>query len=517
MPKKGSPASKPGTVVTRLSAAARSGLNRTSGVARRLPAASKSRVFGPARAERFRGVEPGVRDVDRRHRHRAGRGGGVGVDRVRRRVELRCARGVVVVLDPLDESGRGAGEAHDLDAGRHRGAQVRERGDRSREPGADVVAGIRRQDRAAWVRDPQVDVGGHPAQRLVPVQRDLDEAVGGYRRTEARAGVDTGPGVEVVQAAGVAIGALVALAGAVAGGGEVGDAGGLGAVDGLGDGAILEGRLAEIEDVIGDHVDPGGDQGVDRRGLADRAGGGAAREHDPVQPRRLVVDDLRHRPTLIDRVDGVVGEHDDVRIGGQVAACLRCVDAATDLVDRVGDHADVDPGAAGAEQADRLRDVVGRDARGGDRADVGAASHHGHDRLGESEGGAVGERVEGHPALEHAQRLGRGRLYRHARGFEPPGGAVEVAGDVDVDQRPAALDRDPGVAGGGDLGGVGGAQRIELAAELARVGCRMRGCRGRGEHRRSRDRNQSSPCPRPCPTSASPFVRRAEATAAGRR
>ena len=91
------------------------------------------------------------------------------------------------------------------------------------------------------------------AHRLVPLQRDLEEALSGT----------VGDGLDRVAAppkSWCSLGgreherALLALAGAVAGRGEVGDAVGPRVVDRLGDHAVLEERLVEVEDVVGDDV-----------------------------------------------------------------------------------------------------------------------------------------------------------------------------------------------------------------------------------------------------------------------
>ena len=101
----------------------------------------------------------------------------------------------------------------------------------------------------------------------------------GRLRGEARCGVRVGQGT------------------VVAGGGEIGDSLGLHAIDGLGNYSVLEERLVEINDVVGDHLGTGGRQLADAVGKVSLA---VLRGIEgETRARRNVVNDLQHRPPLV--------------------------------------------------------------------------------------------------------------------------------------------------------------------------------------------------------------------------
>ena len=127
------------------------------------------------------------------------------------------------------------------------------------------------------------------------------------------------------------------MVGVVAGRGGIDDARVDCALGGLGDDAVVEHRLVEVGDVVGDDLGAGAGQALDAVGEGLRPPPSAVLKASAA-PGAMSMDDLQHGPALIGaHARRVVREHLDVV--GRSPRRHRLRQPPADFADRVGDHA----------------------------------------------------------------------------------------------------------------------------------------------------------------------------------
>ena len=293
-------------------------------------------------------------------------------------------------------------------------------------------------DEVRRARDEQVEVVGSGAKPVVPLQDDGQRARGRHDEGVADVGaagkvvVDRGVvAVRKVLARHRAVPGPVVLLGAVARRAHVDPPARREAPHGFGDEAVLELRLEEEAEVVHHHPRPGGGQRVDAIRHVHARGGPVEGER---RPRRQVVDDLEHGRPLV-----AAARREDLDARGKIIAH----DGVGEVIDAVGDDADLDAGPADAEGGARRggpEDGVARRVHG-----PGALAHavrRGLHLLDRVQGCDVVDGVAGNPPLDEASRGHRG-LDAKAERLELGDvlGAPLGQDDVDVDL-PGVVDAD---------------------------------------------------------------------------
>ncbi len=143
---------------------------------------------------------------------------------------------------------------------------------------------------------------------------------------------------------------MITVVGVVAGGGKEDDSFRLHGLDRLRHDAVLEERLVEIGDVVADHFAARIRERDDAVGEVLLAVEGGV--EGQARAGRDIVDHLQHRPAFVGAAGGEVLKH----LNGRWQASARLVRGrAAEIVEAVGEHADLDAGAGEARPAQSKR------------------------------------------------------------------------------------------------------------------------------------------------------------------